>query len=339
MYALDRGVWGATARISHMRDELAQLCDLDVIAGFRGARSAALLRYAISGRLRRLDGIYVESSSFLPSPVDLAFLALARSIGVPVLTYVRDAQSLFAEYYLGGSVKRWVSRMLFRPAFGALMAVSTRSAFPSQGLADAFDREDNPLLIPPGAPRPVNVPRLPGANQLLFVGPMNRPAHGWQLLRDAIERARQAGHNVRLTSVSRQGEEPPLPHPTWLTVRRGSGAEIHAVLPEVIGSVTPRHRTPYNDLAVPIKVMEYLSYSRPLLVTDCTEQARIVEEAGAGLVVSDTVEALAAGIVELFTAGPVRLDELSTAAARASERNSWHSRARQVLNLILEDPR
>ena len=48
-----------------------------------------------SGRLRRLDGIYVEySSSFLPSETDIAFLGLARMLGIPVLTYVRDAYQL-----------------------------------------------------------------------------------------------------------------------------------------------------------------------------------------------------------------------------------------------------
>lgn len=338
MYALDRGMWGATARISHLRDELATLCDLEVIAGFRGARSAALLRYALSGKLRRLDGIYVESSSFLPSPVDIAFLALARSVGVPVLTYVRDAQPLFAEYYPRGSLKRWVSRLLFRPAFSALMAASSRCAFPSRGLAQAFGRSADPLLIPPGAPRPVEIAREPDANQLLFVGGMRFPVHGLEILTAAIERSRAAGIAVELTCVSRPGEEPPLPHPGWLHVERGSGAEIHALLPRVIASVTPRLRSPYNDLGVPIKVMEYLSYDRPLLVTDCTETARIVREAGAGVVVADTVEGLTDGIAQLFRASAAELDELSAAARLAAERNSWHARARQVLDLLQEAP-
>ncbi|MBW3613049.1 MAG: glycosyl transferase family 1, partial [Chloroflexi bacterium] len=66
MYPLDRGSWGPTVRIGHLRDELTQLVRLDVVAGTRGERRVALARYAVSGRLRGLDGIYVESSSFLP---------------------------------------------------------------------------------------------------------------------------------------------------------------------------------------------------------------------------------------------------------------------------------
>lgn len=57
MYPLDQGSWGPTVRISHLRDELARLVDLDLIAGYRGARRVALARYALGGRVRGLDGI------------------------------------------------------------------------------------------------------------------------------------------------------------------------------------------------------------------------------------------------------------------------------------------
>ena len=69
-------------------------------------RRGRLWRYAIGGRLRGLDGIYVENSSTLPSETDLAFLALARALGIPVVTYVRDAQYLFEEYYAATSIRR-----------------------------------------------------------------------------------------------------------------------------------------------------------------------------------------------------------------------------------------
>lgn len=333
MYPLDRGRWGATARIASMRDELAKLAELDLVAGYRGSRSGGLVRYAFSGKLRGLDGIYVESSSFLPSPLDIAFLGLARALGVPVLTYLRDAQPLFAEYYRG-SPKRWLSRLLFRPTFRFLMAFSNVVAVPSHGLAEAFGRPDA-LLLPPGAPPPVDVPRSPDARQLLFVGAMRYPVHGLDILVGAIERVRGDGIPVELTCVSRPGEEPPEPRPAWMHVRRGSGDEIHALLPEVIASVTPRRRSPYNDLGVPVKVMEYLSYGRPLLVTDCTETARIVHDAGAGLVVDDSTDALADGIRQIFSAPPAELDAWSEAAREAATRESWRSRAQRVVELLL----
>ena len=118
---------------------------------------------------------------------------------------------------------------------------------------------------------------------------------------------------------------------TWLRIGRGSGPEIAALLPDVIATVNPRLRKPYNDLALPIKVMDYLSYGRPLVVTDCTEQAGIVRDADCGIVVDDSVEGLAAGLSELLTAGDAARERWSANARLAAERHSWTERATRIV--------
>jgi glycosyltransferase involved in cell wall biosynthesis len=335
MYPLDRGVWGPITRISHLRDELGRLADLDVVEGDRRARRRALVRYAFSGRLRGLDGVYVETSSNLPSETDLAFLALARGLGVRVLTYVRDAQYLFDEYYVAATAKRRIARRLFLPAVAALRRVSWRVGYPSLGLARAAgDGAAAPLLLPPGSPPPADVAPAPGARSLLFVGGLRVPAHGLDLLVGAVEAVRATGHDLRVICVSRTGEEPASP-PPWMRVERAAGPEIVGLLPEVLATVQPRRRTPYNDLAVPIKVMEYLSYGRPLVVTACTEQAAIVRDADAGIVVDDTVEAMAAGLERVLAAGDVVRERWSANARRAAERSSWRRLAARIADLLL----
>ncbi|MGH2444667.1 MAG: glycosyltransferase, partial [Candidatus Limnocylindria bacterium] len=93
-------------------------------------------------------------------------------------------------------------------------------------------------------------------------------------------------------------------------------------------------RSPYNDLAVPIKVMEYLSYGRPLIVTDCTEQARIVREADCGLVVADTDAAFADAITALFAAPASQVDRWAANAHAAAVKASWSSRARTIVRTL-----
>ncbi len=340
MYPLDQGLWGATARITHLRSALSELAELEVIAGHRAERRVPLVRFAWSGRLRGLDGIYVENSSTLPSETDIAFLALARALGIPVLTYVRDAQYLFDEYYVATTLKRRAAKALFLPAIRLLRRVSSRTAYPSRGLAAAVhDSLPEPLLLPPGSPAPVMVPRNDDAGTLLFVGGMRYAAHGLNLLIGSVERVRAAGHHLSVIVVSRPGEEPPEPRPAWMRVVHASGAGIHALLPEVIATIQPRLRSPYNDLAVPIKVMEYLSYGRPLVVTDCLEQARVVREADAGIVVQDTVDEMAAGLERLLRADAAELDRWSMNAVAAAERSSWTQRATQVVALLEQGSR
>jgi len=130
MYPLDQGLWGPTVRITHLRDALARRVAIDVVDGYRARRRGALARYALSGQMRVLDGIYVETSTALPSETDVAFLALARALGVPILTYFRDAYQLFPEYYSADTPRRWLSARAFLPAVRTLASVSSRVAVP-----------------------------------------------------------------------------------------------------------------------------------------------------------------------------------------------------------------
>ena len=336
MYPLDQGSWGPTVRISHLRDELSRLVDLDLVAGYRGARRAALARYALSGRLRGLDGIYVESSTFLPAETDIAVLGLARALGIPVLTYVRDAYQLFEDEYRPDSIRRWIGVRAFVPAVRALGAVSTRLAFPSLGLARAVVGDaSTSILLPPGSPHPVEMARDPAARNLLFVGDARLPAQGVDRLIAAVGRAREQGVDVELTVVTRPNREPPPPHPAWMRVVHAEGKGIVGLLPDVLATVIPRPRTAYNDLALPIKLFDYLAYGRPLIVTDCLEQARVVNDARAGIVTSDEVPAMADAIGRVASASPSQLDHWSSNARAAAREASWSARAATIVRTLV----
>ena len=334
MYPLDRGLWGPTVRIMHLRDELMRLVDLDLADGYRPGRRVALARYALSGRLHGLDGIYVESSTFLPAETDLAFLGLARALRVPVLTYVRDAYQLFDDYGLPRTVRHRAARTAFRPMIRALRAVSSQMAVPSAGLAEALGLDDAALL-PPGAPPPAEVARSPDANRLLFVGDARLPAHGADRLIVGVERAREQGSAVELELVCRAGQEPPGPLPAWVHIVRAEGSQIVDRLPRIVATVIPRPRNAYNDLALPIKLFDYLSYGRPLIVTDCTEQARVVAAADAGVVTADDPAAIAEALIRVVDAPVERVERWSANATAAARAASWQDRARQIVDLLM----
>jgi glycosyltransferase involved in cell wall biosynthesis len=334
MYPLERGLWGPTARITRIRDALAGLVRLDVLSGTRGERVGRLVRYVASGRLRSLEGIYVESSTALPGPMDLAFLALARAIGVPVLTYVRDAYQLSTEYYPIGGIKTRLVRSAFRPAMRVLALVSSRVAYPSNGLAAMLTSERDPLLIPPGARLGAAIPLMDGARDLLYVGTLRQEAQGGPILLGGVALAREQGCDIGLICVCRPGEEPPGGLPPWAELVRAEGDAIDALLPRVLATVIPRRASAYNDLALPIKLMDYLGYGRPLIVTDVAATARVVREAGAGLVVTDSAAGIAQGIAALLGAPAERRAAWASAARAAAASNTWTDRARLVLTTL-----
>lgn len=337
MYRLGGDGSGPTVRINHVRDALAQRVRLEVVSGARLERAAALIWYAAAGRLRGLAGIYVESSSSLPGPIDLLFVGLARLRRIKVLTYIRDAYQLFPEYYPADSVKRRASRAAFLPVFRSLARVSSIIAFPSRGLARIVLGEVRARaaeLLPPGA-QVAHVPPVdPSARALLYVGSLAHPAQGGAILVEAVRMAREMGHDVELICVTPERDEPAAAPPPWLRYVRASGAQIELLLPGVLATITPRRRTPYNELAVPIKVLEYLGYGRPLIVTDVEETAAIVRGADCGVVVPDTAEGLAAGIAEVATAQREQIQRWGEAALQAAVANSWDFRARRILELL-----
>jgi len=338
MYRLDGAATGPTLRITQLREALGRRVELDLISGARAGRAAALIRYALGGRLRGLGGIYVESSSSLPGPADLLFLALSRARRLPVLTYIRDAYQLFPEYYPMNSLRRRIGRRAFLPVFRALARVSSAVAFPSRGLASAVlgdtGQAASAPLLPPGARNPEVAAVDPAARGILYVGSLAHAASGGELLLDAMRLTRERGHDLRLICVAPPGEGPGEPRPPWLDLVRASGPEIDRLLPQVRATVIPRRRTPYNDLAVPIKLFEYLAYGRPLIVTDTSETAAIVRGAGCGVVVPDTPAGLADGIEEVATASPEQLARWSEAAFTAAAANSWGARAERILELL-----
>ena len=179
------------------------------------------------------------------------------------------------------------------------------------------------VLLPPGAPPPIDVPRSPTANRILYVGAARLPAHGADRLISAMEVARRSGVDLELDVVSREGQHPSPPHPPWLHVHRAEGDAIHALLPDVIATTIPRPRNRYNDLALPIKLFDGLSYGRPVLVTDCTEQARVIADADAGIVTRDDPEAIADALVRLATAPVEQVARWSANAAAAARAASW----------------
>ncbi len=334
MYPLDRGLWGPTARIKQIRDALQEQVRLEVLSGTRRERMGRLARFAMSGRLRGLDGIYVESSTALPGPVDVAFLALARLLRIPVVTYVRDAYQLFPEYFPVRGPRSWAARAAFRPAIRVLQVVSSRLAFPSRGLAAVLSSDPVPLLLPPGAGlRPQTDPRS-DARSILYVGSLRQAVQGAGILLDGIRRVREQGRDVDLLCVVRAGEEPERELPPWVRIVRAEGAAIDHLLPDVLLSIIPRRVTPYNDLAVPIKLMEYLGYGRPLVVTSTGETGHIVRESGGGIVVSDDAEGIARGILAVLDATPDQREAWARSARAHARANGWDTRASMILDAL-----
>lgn len=98
--------------------------------------------------------------------------------------------------------------------------------------------------------------------------------------------------------------------------------------------VISTRKTKKNELSTPSKLFDCMASARPLVVTNCKEQAKIVKEENCGLVCSFTPEDMAKKIIKLLKNKELA-QELGQNGRKAIEgRHNWHLRAKNIVEEI-----
>lgn len=338
MYDLTGGDTAPKVRIGLMRDALARKVPLEVIVGGRWARAGRATRWLLSGRWQRVAAVYVESATSSPTPADLAFLATMRLLGRPVGTYFRDAYQLFRDVYPRTRRRQIVADAAWRVLNPMLRAISSRRFVPTVALGEVLGIRD-PILLPPAAD--AAQPDL-GAGALPLVGYVGGFgwADGFDRLLGAMEILRQTLPEARLRVVGPAiSAERAASLPAWVELERGGRAALPALLRHVRVCVIPRPVTAYTDLAIPVKVWDYLSLGKPIVTTATRETRAIVERSGGGLVTADSPDAIAEGLRRVLVE-PGLAPRLAVAARAFAESpdQSWDDRADRVIEALGLEP-
>lgn len=337
MFDVSRPAGARAVRIHNLHAALQALTPITLLAGNRMARRRAILRHLLGGGLRRARAVYVEASTSTATGLDLLFLALARLARLPLLVYVPDAYQDFPAIFPRRGLKVRLLDRGWRISIAAYLRLADRLLFPTAGLARCFPGARRVDLLPPaGRPGLAAAQLAWDPPTVVFVGAASHH-DGADLLLEAMEQvvARRPAARCRLISkdVSFLAGHRLLAAP-WLTVERRSADELPEAMYRSTLAVIPRRINAYNDLALPIKLFDYLSFGLPVVVTNCHAQAALVRELQAGLVVQDSAESLAQGILALL-ADPVQAAQLGQNGHGAIQSaHAWPHRAARLLQLI-----
>lgn len=119
--------------------------------------------------------------------------------------------------------------------------------------------------------------------------------------------ARRSGN--RIPEELRRGD--------WLTVRHLSSEEARPLLAQAAaGLLVGRSPHPYNDIAVSVKLFEYMSYGLPMVYVRNAPTQRILDGCGAGVGAAFDPDSFAGAVRELF-ADPDRYQEYRRCSAQA----------------------
>jgi glycosyltransferase involved in cell wall biosynthesis len=223
-----------------------------------------------------------------------------------------------------------------------LPKVASAFFFPSKMMASLFRFSKPKFVLPPGghisykseeAQFPSKIERA------IYVGGVSH-AYGTNLLLEAFDLINRE-RKLDLELVCRKDEYISLRpifgkygEAEWLHVHHLWGKSLGQVYHRSAIAVVPVRKDTYNDLAMPVKLFEYLSYGLPIVTTDCTEMADFVRRNRIGIVVQDNPPSLAAGVLRIVRDQDFYRELKSNAKRTLENGNLWTDRAEQVAEYL-----
>lgn len=337
MFDLTRLGSAMAVRIHNLCVALETFTPKTLLAGNRMARRWAVTSFLLKAGLRRTRAIYVETSNGSANELDLLFLSLAKAAGIPILIFIPDAYQYFPDIFPRCGLKAKLLDWGWRRSIATYLRLADLLLFPSLGLADRFDsRQAKELLPPAGLPSREYTPLSWDPPTVVYVGG-GTVRYGSVLLLNTMEQVVNRYPGVRCRFITPNAEaiaEHPARQASWLTVEYLSFDELPTVVHSATLFVSPLLINSYNDLAVPVKLFDYMSFGRPIVSTACHDTAALLNELEAGIVVDDTIDGLAQGIIHLLE-NPDLAARLGQNGYRAIQTShSWSHRAARLLKLI-----
>jgi len=331
---LDRAM---PVRIHNLCAALQALTPTTLIAGGWMARRRAIFRYLLHGGLRRTRAVYVEASTTTATETDLLFLALLHLAHVPILVFIPDAYQLFPDVFPRIGMKVKLLDWGWRRSIAAYQRLADRLLFCSWGLAACFDNRPSIDVLPPAGlagREPVSLCWAPPT--VVYLGAASH-RYGSDLLLDAMAQVVASYPETRCCFISGEPaylDGHPRRHAPWLTVESRSSDELPQVMLTATLATIPVRINAYNNVGMPVKLFDYMSFGLPIVATACHDIAAFVEKVDVGLVVQDSVDDLAQGIIHLLQDRDLatRLGQNAYQAVQTS--HSWGHRAAQVLAAI-----
>lgn len=245
------------------------------------------------------DLCYIESPVYpIILPEDYRLIRKVHRMGVPIGYFYRDCQRRFPELFprrsgLVGAVKeRYLDWMQKRT--DDMIRLVDIVYFPTKRVSELFDYDDMRTLPPGGENRITH--SAPEKNTCIYVGGIVK-TYGGTLLLDAFEQLNCGEETYHLILVCRKNEWAMLEHPSknapWLEVHHVSANELEPLYQRAGVAMAVYNGGAYADLAISVKLFEYLGYRLPIVVCGSKSMERMIEEGGFGRRAECTPESIA----------------------------------------------
>lgn len=323
---------------------------IDFVTGYIQERKKRIID--IKKKIRdgkQYDFVYAESSN-LPnsvSPVeripvhflmDYSFFKLCKKQGIPIGLFYRDIYWAFGSFgKTQNPFLQSLAKMLYRYDLRIYNKSLKKLYLPSIEVGE-FVQKINPELfaaLPPGGTfkNSMALKELkPGDSlKLFYVGGFG-DHYKMHVLFEAIKKF----PTIELTICTRERE--------WNLSKKGypnitpnisivhlQGSEMEEALQDSDIGLIFVEPASYWEIAMPIKLFEYIGVNKPVIVSNGTLAASFVSEHGLGWAIDYNEESIVKLLEELFT-NPELVNEAAKRVSSIKDQHTWRARALQVVS-------
>jgi len=312
---------------------------VELIAGNVPARKKQILDLVRRGNMDDIAFCYSEPHTLPVHPVwdHLLYCFLAKS-RIPTGIFYRDAYWKLASWHSYRGIGAKFPWLRYRLDLFVFSMTATVIFFPSQTMADFFSLVPPQVPLPPGGQMMAEEYYLRPVDEIktvVYVGGIKQQ-YGLEILLQALDLAnRQVALNLELVCrqdefIQQRSTFAKYDGAEWLHVYHLTGKDLEQVYRRSAIAVIPRLRNLYNDLAMPVKLFEYLSYGLPIVATNCTEMANFISRNKVGLIAEDNAPSLADRILQLVEDKALYNQLRRNVRQTLENGNLWTDRARFV---------
>lgn len=285
------------------------------------------------------DLCYIESPSGpIFNSIDRKLIKEVHKRGIPISYFYRDAFWLFPYMMSGmGFLKKHVITAMNKIDLKLLTRCCDIVYFPSQSVIDIFDFTtfNKTDVLPPGTEeRNVNYNCEKLNNSVIYVGAVSEVNGTFDLIR-AMDKLNREEMALNLILVCRENEWKKLniketDIPSWLVIRHSSEDKLKELYSLADLAIFPRKEDEYLDIAVPVKLFEYISYGKPVISTKRKEVKKFVDKEKFGILCDDGCDGICEAILSFYKDEELRR-RLFLNTKIASKNNLWIRRAEKVI--------
>ena len=306
---------------------------------FERHQSVTKLRSLLKAKHTEFAFCYIEPPAGpLFCPTDLSLLKDLRKLNIPTGLFYRDAYYLYPEYYGNdGRLKEALLQYMSKRDFKVFSNTCDVIFTPSDSFSKLVNFPNRMIALPPACSVGSIEANTPQGKEVtaIFVGSADK-WYGAFLTLDAFKAVNESGVTAPLIFICPEGQWSnidesyrALESEPWLEVMHLSGDQLNDQYKKADYAILPYLQTPYNDIAMPVKLFEYISFQKPIITTNCTDKANFIKRWNIGVVAEDNVPDFAQAIKQMIY-DEQKFGEFKRNLPQALVENTWEARAETV---------